>query len=142
MVFSSKVAMNASYPSLVRRFFGFPSWWITAATGPLLVACLALTFYLAGDGERQYDQAGLAPIVKLARRKDHWELAAALTPALAVTPGAIVDVMDRHRQPHHPHDRHPYRKGNGLWAGGCNRKKSRRTDMCGFSSKAEGAGWF
>ncbi|WP_157067973.1 hypothetical protein [Desulfosarcina cetonica] len=98
-VFSSPRAMNASYPSLIRRILGFPAWWLAAASGPLLVVCLTLSFYLANDRERQFSKQGLSPIVKLARRKDHWELAAALIPTVATTPGAVVEVTDRDRRP-------------------------------------------
>jgi len=97
-IFPSQAAMNASYPSLTRRLLGIPPWWIAAAAAPLLAACLALCFYLVDEQEQMLAAEGLAPIVKLARHKDHWELAAAMAPSHAVLAGNPVAVVDRNRR--------------------------------------------
>lgn len=99
MVFSSPAALNASYPSLIRRVLGISPWWVAAATGPLLALCLVLAYRLTDEQEQTLAAEGLAPIVKLARRKDHWEVAAIVTPRCPVVPGEAVEVMDRNRQP-------------------------------------------
>lgn len=98
-VFASISAMNASTPSLFRRTLGIAPWWISAGALPLLMVSLALSFHLTTRRESLLAKQGLAPILKLARRKDHWELAAALAQAHRVAAGHCLEVVDRNLQP-------------------------------------------
>ncbi|WP_419662150.1 uncharacterized protein Dvar_25930 [Desulfosarcina variabilis str. Montpellier] len=98
-VFDLPAALNDSYPSFIRRFFGFSPWWVAVVAAPLLVACLAFAFILPESGNRLSSKEGIAPIVKLARRKDHWEVAAAFFPDAPIAEGSLVDVVDKNRQP-------------------------------------------
>ena len=118
-VFSSPAALNASYPSLIRRLLGISPWWITAATAPLLATCLVLSIYLVDEREQMLAAEGLAPIVKLARLKDHWELAARHG---SITTLSSAGNPRGGRGPKQaaggPHDRLPHRRGVGLRAMG------------------------
>lgn len=96
VVFPSAAELNASLPSLIRRLAGIPPWWIGAAAGPILAACLLISFRQADHRYRALDQQGLAPIVKLARHKDHWEIAAALPRPHGFRSGVCLEVVDRH----------------------------------------------
>ncbi len=99
-VYPSAAAMHADAPSLIQRYLGVAPWWIVAGTAPLLLASLALSFILTGDREAALAAAGLSPIVKLARRKDHWEVAAPLPPdSITVAGGDDLAVVDRHLHP-------------------------------------------
>ena len=98
-VFPSPAAMNASYPSLIRRLLGIAPWWVVGATAPLLAACLLLSAYLADDRVNMLEKEGLTPIIKLARRKDHWELAASIDHTRHVRPGSVLEVMDNNKLP-------------------------------------------
>jgi len=98
-VYPSMAAMNAGYPSLIRRTLGIAPWWPALAALPLLLASLALSFYLATVRERLLNQQGLSPIVKLARRRDHWEVAATATQPCPPAVGDSLEVVDRNRQP-------------------------------------------
>lgn len=98
-VFDLPAALNDSYPSVIKRVFGFSPWWVAAAAAPLLVACLAFAMILPESGNGLSSREGIAPIVKLARRKDHWEVAAALFSDAPIAEGGLVDVVDKNRQP-------------------------------------------
>lgn len=99
MVYPSQAALNASYPSIIRRFFGISPWWVATFAAPLLGVCLAFSFILSEDRRLLISIEGIAPIVKLARRKDYWELAAALPSGFTVAEGSQVEVVDKNRQP-------------------------------------------
>jgi hypothetical protein len=98
-VFSSIAAMNASYPSLFYRFLGIAPWKISVAALPLLLASLALSFCLAGGQEALLRDQNLAPIIKMARQRDHWDLAAAATHTHGAAVGSCLEVLDRRMQP-------------------------------------------
>jgi len=99
-VYPSAAALRAAAPSLIQRYLGIAPWWMVAGSAPLLLVSLALTFLLAGDREAALAAAGLSPIVKLARRKDHWEVAAPLvSDSIAVASGDDLAVVDRRLHP-------------------------------------------
>ena len=97
-VFALPAALNDSYPSFIRRVFGFSPWWVAAFAAPLLVACLAFSFILPESSNRFLSKEGIAPIVKLARRKEHWEVAAVFFPDAPIAEGSLVEVIDKNRQ--------------------------------------------
>ncbi|MCB2148614.1 MAG: hypothetical protein KQI81_19200 [Deltaproteobacteria bacterium] len=97
-VFASVGAMNASTPSLFRRTLGIAPWWISAAALPLLMVSLALSFHLTTRRESLLMEQGLVPIIKMARRKDHWELVATLVQKHRLAAGNCLEVMDRNMQ--------------------------------------------
>ena len=107
-VFTSIGAMNASSPSLFRRTLGIAPWWISAAALPLLAVSLALSFHLTTRRENLLMDQGLAPIIKMARRKDHWELAAAPARKHRVAAGNCLEVVDGNMQAVAQFDSNPH----------------------------------
>ena len=98
-VFASISAMNASTPSLFRRTLGIAPWWISVVALPLLMVSLALSFHLTTRRESLLTEQGLVPIIKMARCKDHWEVAAALAREHRVAAGHCLELVDRNMQP-------------------------------------------
>jgi hypothetical protein len=74
LVFETRAELNASYPSICRKTLGLAPWWIMAVTLPLLIVALGLSYYTSSLREVFLEQQGIFAILKLARRKDHWEL--------------------------------------------------------------------
>ncbi len=99
VVYASGDAMRAVDPSFIRRALGIAPWWIAIAAGMLLTAGLVLSHRIDADGEALLTADGLASIVKLASRNDHWELAAPLPAGRTMTVGTELSVVDRKRQP-------------------------------------------
>lgn len=73
-VFSDKESYRGSFKSMVRKYFGIAPWWLSVCTLPLVIACLALSYYLSGKEELWLAKEGIGEIYKLVRRKNEWEI--------------------------------------------------------------------
>jgi len=73
-VFKDEKRYRASFKSVVRKYFGIAPWWVSVCTLPLVLACLALSYYLSGRDELFFAQEGIGPIYKLVSRKNEWEI--------------------------------------------------------------------
>jgi hypothetical protein len=68
LIFTDRANYLASFKSLTRRFLGIPPWWIAAAALPLMIANLALSYYLTRKREAALATKGIVPVLKVARR--------------------------------------------------------------------------
>lgn len=73
-VFDSEERLRADQPSLVLRYLGVEPWWVLAGSLPLAVLFGFLVFRAQGDEEDELIARGVAPIYKLAKRKEGWEI--------------------------------------------------------------------
>lgn len=73
-VFDSEERLRADQPSLVLRYLGMEPWWVLAGSLPLAVLFGFLVFRAQSDEEDQLIARGVAPIYKLAKRKEGWEI--------------------------------------------------------------------
>ena len=78
LIFTDEGSYRASFKSFTRRFLGIPSWSIAAATLPLVVFSLGLSYYLTGKREAALAIKGIVPVLKLARRGREWEITCGL----------------------------------------------------------------
>jgi len=78
LIFRDEAGYRASFKSFIRRRLGIPSWWIAAATLPLLVFSLGLSYYLTGKREAALAIKGVVPVLKLVRRGKEWEITCGL----------------------------------------------------------------
>lgn len=93
-VFATPAALRASHTSLSERFLGVGPWWVVMAVIPLAGLLLAYTFRQGGAHEAALRAKGLAPIYKLARNKDHWELIFGLGSDDGVREGEVLELRD------------------------------------------------
>lgn len=73
-VLSTQAALAASHTSLFHRLLGVQSWWVMFATLPLAILFTVVVFREKGREMNRLLANGIAPIYKLARRGDHWEV--------------------------------------------------------------------
>lgn len=73
-VFDSAEALQADLPSLSLRFLGFEPWWVVMVCLPLAGFFGFLVFRATGEEEDALIARGIAPIYKLARKKDGWDI--------------------------------------------------------------------
>ena len=99
IVYPNAAAMRAAAPSIIRRVTGIAPWWLAIGAAPLLLVCLGLSFLIAGQREAMLNRQGMLPIVKLARRKGHWEVAIPLPVDPTVASGSDLTVVSRTLQP-------------------------------------------
>lgn len=78
LIFTDEATYRASFKSFTRRFLGIPSWWIAAATLPLIAFCLVISYYLTGKREAALAIEGIVPVLKLSRRGKEWEITCGL----------------------------------------------------------------
>jgi hypothetical protein len=97
MIFDSEQALRASYLSITRKLLGIAPWWISISSLPLLIAALIISFRISTLQEVRLMRQGLVPIIKMARRKDHWEITAeiaGLASRSKITVGDTLDLVD------------------------------------------------
>ncbi len=73
-IYASQAALRQSYPSIIRRTLGWPPLYLLLASLPMVIGALAVSYYLSGRIESQLFQIGIAPIAKMARTKEGWEI--------------------------------------------------------------------
>ena len=78
LIFTDEANHRASFKSFVRRLLGIPSWWIAAATLPLMACSLGLSYYLTGKREAALAIKGIVPVLKVVRRGKEWEITCGL----------------------------------------------------------------
>lgn len=93
-VFATPAALRASHMSLAERFLGVGPWWVIMGIIPLAGVLLVVTFRQGGADEARLRARGLAPIYKLARNKDHWELVFGLGSEHGVQEGEHLELRD------------------------------------------------
>jgi hypothetical protein len=78
LIFTDEAGYRASFKSFIRRSLGIPSWWIAAATLPLMAFSLGLSYHLTGKREAALAIKGIVPVLKLVRRGKEWEITCGL----------------------------------------------------------------
>jgi hypothetical protein len=78
LIFTDDAHYRASFTSVSRRFLGIPAWWISVVTLPMAILCLGTSYYLSGRREQALARQGIAPITRMVRKGDRWELTVAL----------------------------------------------------------------
>ncbi|MEW5772501.1 MAG: hypothetical protein AB1916_03165 [Thermodesulfobacteriota bacterium] len=73
-VFDTPEALRADIPSLAIRHLGFEPWWVVMACLPLAGLFGFLVFRATGEEEDALISRGIAPIYKLAKRKEGWDI--------------------------------------------------------------------
>lgn len=99
VVHPREAALRAASPFFLCRHAGIAPWWFAMGSAPLLLAGLYLSFRIAGTREAALAAQGFLPIVKLARRKDHWEIAAPMQGESTPAVGQHLAVLTRRREP-------------------------------------------
>jgi len=98
-IFRDFAAYKSSLPSLSERYLGFPPWAVTLFLFPLAVILILINFLQSGKADRDLQAAGIGPIYKLARRKDHWEVVFGLGSQHGVQEGDTLILMDHQHTP-------------------------------------------
>lgn len=93
-VFATPAALRASHTSFAERFLGFGPWWVVMGIVPLAGALLVWTFRRGSANEARLRARGLAPIYKLARDKDHWDVVFGLGSDHGVHEGDDLELRD------------------------------------------------
>jgi hypothetical protein len=78
LVFTDAAQLNASSPSLCRRYLGIAPIWPALAMFVVVIAGLAGSFLLSTHREDQLASQDIVPIAKMARTKQGWEIHFAL----------------------------------------------------------------
>jgi hypothetical protein len=73
-VFDSAESLQADLPSISLRFLGFEPWWVVIFCLPLAAFFGFLVFRATGEEEDALIARGIAPIYKLARKKEGWDI--------------------------------------------------------------------
>lgn len=92
-------ARDRAAASLTMRCLGVAPWWIGLMLVPAVAALLAASWRRTRSEERRLRRQGFGAIYKLARRKDHWELAAGLGADDGITEGEEIRLLTRDFQP-------------------------------------------
>ncbi|BFR49787.1 hypothetical protein RVX_R28480 [Nitratidesulfovibrio sp. HK-II] len=98
-VFSDQAAANSVAPTFCQRQLGFPPFYILFGIVPPLAACFYLSFRISGRRLGSLAAQGIAPIYRLTRRKQHWELLVGLGSMHGVTVGSSLVVLNRNKNP-------------------------------------------
>ncbi|MBI5062321.1 MAG: hypothetical protein HZB87_02295 [Desulfatitalea sp.] len=99
LVFDSKAALNASYPSICRKTIGIPPWWLVIATLPLLAGALLLSYLHSAQQEALLERQGIFPIMKLSRSKDRWEIGIGVHGEQKIFAGDLLRLLNRRLEP-------------------------------------------
>ncbi len=99
LVFETPGALNASYPSICRKVLGISPWWVVVITFPPLVCALLLAYLHSSQRESDLERQGIYPIVKLARRKDHWEVGIGLHGEQKLFAGDLLRLLNTQLEP-------------------------------------------
>lgn len=94
MVFDSEQALRASYLSITRKLLGIDPWWISIAILPMLFALLFASYRLSTRQEDLLRRKGYTPIIKMARRKDHWKITAISAGQPLINTGDTIELVD------------------------------------------------
>ncbi|NJB68056.1 hypothetical protein GGQ74_001729 [Desulfobaculum xiamenense] len=94
-----RAALAASQLSLFRRIFGVEPWWVMLGAMPLAALCGLAVFREKGREMNRLLANGVAPIYKLARRGDHWEVVFGLGTNHGVREGDTLAILDRNLAP-------------------------------------------
>ncbi len=94
MIFDSQQALRASYLSITRKMLGIDPWWISIAVLPVLVALLFASYRLSTRQEDLLRRKGFTPIIKMARRKDHWKITATFAGQPLINTGDMIELVD------------------------------------------------
>ena len=73
-VFDSAEALQADLPSAALRYLGIAPWWIVLVCLPAAAFFGFLVFRATGEEEDALIARGIAPIYKLAKKKEGWDL--------------------------------------------------------------------
>jgi hypothetical protein len=99
LVFDYEAAMNASYPSICRKVFGIPPWWLVIASIPLLACALLVSYLHSSRQEALLEQKGIFPIMKLSRLKDRWEVGIPVHGEQKIFAGDMLRLLNSGLQP-------------------------------------------
>ncbi len=99
LVFDSKAALNASYPSICRKTIGIPPWWLVIGTLPLLAGALLLSYLHSVNNEALLERQGIFPIMKLSRLKDRWEVGIGVHGEQKIFAGDLLRLLNRSLEP-------------------------------------------
>jgi hypothetical protein len=78
LIFTNEAHYRASFPSVIWRFLGIPPWWVSVVTLPMAILSFGISYYLSGKRERGLARQSIAPITRMVRKGDQWELIVAL----------------------------------------------------------------
>ena len=92
-VFASAADRQASDPSYTVRLLGIEPWWLILAVLPPLAILMAVSWRASRAEERRLRRMGIGTIYKLAKRKDHWELAGGLGGADGLRSGDAIYLL-------------------------------------------------
>ena len=99
LIFTDEASYRASFKSIVRRLLGIPSWWIAAATLPLMACSLGLSYYLTGRREAALARRGIVPVLKVVRRGKEWEITCGLGRKHGIKMGDRLPVLNDTLEP-------------------------------------------
>jgi hypothetical protein len=99
LVFESKAALDAGYPSVCRKLLGIPPWWGVIATLPLLAGALLLSYLHSVRQEALLERQGIFPIMKLSRLKDRWEIGIGVHGEQKISAGDLLRLLDARLEP-------------------------------------------
>ncbi len=99
LVFDSKAALNASYPSICRKTIGIPPWWLVIASLPLLAGALLLSYLHSVRQEAMLVRQGIYPIMKLSKLKDCWEIGIGVHGEQKIFAGDLLRLLNRSLEP-------------------------------------------
>lgn len=98
-IFHDPAAYKANLPSFSERLIGVPPWVITLFLFPLGAILILINFLQSGKRDLELQSAGIGPIYKLAKLKDHWEVSFGLGSQHGVQVGDSLILLDESQEP-------------------------------------------
>jgi hypothetical protein len=94
LVFPSALSLQKSSTSLIRRWFGFSAFSVSAGCLPGILLAFGAVYWLSGKREALLAASGRAEVYRVTRGDDGCEIRFALGTAHGISPGAGITIYD------------------------------------------------